>query len=68
MYFNNNEKEIKRNYINEEEEIKIIKLIINYQIISFENLFSDCECIESINLKKFYRNNISNISDMFNGC
>ena len=32
IYFNNNEKEIKRNYINEDEEIKIIKLVIDYQI------------------------------------
>ena len=39
MYFNNNEKEIKRNYINEGEQIKMIKIIIDYQIISLEKLF-----------------------------
>ena len=47
IYFNNNDEEIKRNYINEDEEIKIIRIKIDYQIKSFENLFSACECIES---------------------
>ena len=27
-----------------------------------------CECIESINFKKFYRNNITDMSCMFRGC
>ena len=39
IYFNNNEEEIKRNYISEDEEIKIIKIIIDYQVESFEGLF-----------------------------
>ena len=64
IYFNNNEEEIKRNYINEDEEIKIIKIIIDYQIKSFERLFEYC-CIESIYFKKFYRNNINDMSYMF---
>ena len=68
IYFNNNKEEIKRNYINEDEKIKIIKIIIDYKIESFENLFEDCECIESINFKKFYRNNINNMRGMFHGC
>ena len=68
IYFNNEEEEIKRNYINEDEKIKIIKIIINYKIESFENLFGDCQCIESINFKKFYRNNINNMAYMFIEC
>ena len=59
---------IVNNYINEDEEIKIIKIIIDYKIESFEYLFEDCECIESINFKKFHRNNITNMSYMFEGC
>ena len=55
IYFNNNKEEIKRNYIMKGEEIKIIKIIINYQVESFEMLFNDCNCIESINFKKFYK-------------
>ena len=68
IYFNNNEEEIKRNYIKENEEIKIIKIIIINKIISFKFLFCNCECIESLNFKKFYRNNINNMSFMFLGC
>ena len=51
IYFNNHEEEINRNYINENEEIKIIKIIIDYQIKSFEKLFENCKCIESIYFK-----------------
>ena len=68
IYFNNNEEEIKRNYINKNEKIKIIKIIIDYQVKSFENLFYNCFCIESINFKKFYRNNINNMIGMFSRC
>ena len=56
------------NNINIEEEIKIIKIIIDYQIKSFEELFSFCGFIESINFKKFYRNNIINMKGMFRSC
>ena len=68
IYFNNNEEEIKRNYFNEAEEIKIIKIIIDYQIDSFAELFSNCKCIELIYFKKFYRNNINNMQWMFSDC
>ena len=53
IYFNNNKKEIKRNYIEKNEQIQIIKIIIDYQIKSFEKLFDECDCIESIYLKNF---------------
>ena len=39
IYFNNDKEEIKRNYINKREEIETIKIIIDYQIKSFEGLF-----------------------------
>ena len=68
IYFNNEEEEIKRNYINKDEKIKIIKIIINYKIESFECLFEDCKCIETIYFKKFFRNNINNMGYMFYGC
>ena len=51
IYFNNNREEIKRDYIKEYEEIKIIKIIIDSQITSFEDLFYNCECIKSIHFK-----------------
>ena len=42
IYFNNSDEEIKRNYLNENEKIKIIEIIIDYQAISFQNLFYYC--------------------------
>ena len=53
IYFNNNKEEIKRNYVNKDEQIKLIKIIIDSQINSFEDLFYECNCIESIYFKKF---------------
>ena len=69
IYFNNNKKEIKNKYeIEEEDKVTKIKIIIDYQIKSFKKLFFWHECIESINFKKFYRNNITDMSYMFCGC
>ena len=70
IYFNNNKKEIKNKYEIEEEydEVEKIRIIIDYQVKSFEDLFKRCECIESINFKKFNRNNINNMYCMFFKC
>jgi len=68
IYFDNNREEIKRNYLRENEKINSIKVIIDYQVKSFEELFLECECIESINFKKFYRNNIINMGKLFFSC
>ena len=40
-------------------------MIIDYQIKSFEGLFSDCNCINSY--ISFNRNNINDMSDIFYG-
>ena len=59
IYFNDNKEEIKNKYyIKEGDKVKKIKIIIDYQVKSFKELFYCCECIESINFKKFYRNNV----------
>ena len=55
-------------YINNDDKISKIKIIIDYQIKSFEYLFDDCACIESVNFIKFYRNNITNMNGMFSCC
>ena len=68
IYFNNNREEIKRNYLNENENVEKIKIIIDHQIKSFEKLFVYRECVECIYFKKFYRNNINNMSFMFSDC
>ena len=46
IYFNNDNEEIKRNYFTENDLIKKINIIINYQVKTFEYLFYNCECIE----------------------
>ena len=69
IYFNDNEEEIENKYkINYNDKVTKIKIIIDYQVKSFKELFYDCECIESINFKKFYRNNITDMSWMFYEC
>ena len=69
IYFNDNKEEIKNKYeIDEEDKVIKIKIIIDYQVKSFKSLFLCCYCIEFINFKKFYRNNITDMSDMFRGC
>jgi len=69
IYFNDNKVEIKNKYeIKEEDKVIRIKIIIDYQVKSFEDLFCYCDCIESINFKKFYRNNITDMYGMFSGC
>ena len=68
IYFDNSKEEIKRNYTEENEKVNIIKIIIDHQVTSFENLFCLCEGISSINFKKFYRSNITNMKCMFFEC
>ena len=55
IYFNNDKKEVKRNILNEneKEKINIIKIIIDYQIISFEALFFKSEVSNQLILKNF---------------
>ena len=66
--YSNNKEEIKRNYLNENENIEKIKIIIEHQVKSFNGLFYDCQCLEYIYFKKFYRNNINNMEYMFYEC
>ena len=68
IYFNDDKKEIKKYSIDKDDKISKIKIIIDYQIKSFEKLFNYCKCIESIKYKKFYRNNITDMRSMFSGC
>ena len=69
IYFNDNKKEeIKNTSLNEDDNVSKISIIIDYQIKSFSGLFFNCKCIESIEFKKFYRNNVTDMSEMFRGC
>ena len=68
IYFNDINKEIKRNYILENDKINKIKVIIDFQVTSLYQIFIDCTCIESISFINFYRKNITNMSFMFYKC
>ena len=69
IYFNDNlTEEVNKYYINEDDKIEKIKIIIDYQETSFKKLFYDCDCIESISFIKFNRNNIIDMNCMFFGC
>ena len=69
IYYNDNKtKQIKSTSLNKNDKVSKINIVIDYQIESFYRLFYNCECIESICLKKFYRKNITNMSGMFYGC
>ena len=50
------------------DNVPKIPIIIDYQIKSFSELFFYCKCIESIEFKKFCRNNITYMRSMFGGC
>ena len=68
IYFDDKKEEIKRNYLIENDKVNKIKIIIDYQVKSFKNLFFYCKNIESIHFKKFFRINITNMSYMFSEC
>ena len=61
IYYNDNKKEeikgIKSTHLDENDKVSKINIIIDHQVTSFKSLFFECECIESIYFKKFYRNN-----------
>jgi len=68
IYFDDNKKEIKRNYLTKNENINKIKILIDYQVKSFFELFSECSCIESLNFKKCNRNDLDNFNSLFYKC
>ena len=68
IYFDNSKNEIKRNYLEENENVKRIDIIISFKAKSFKDLFADCKCISSIFFKNFNGKNLTNVSHMFNGC
>ena len=68
IYFDNSYKEINRNYLKKNEKVNTVKIIIDHQIKSFKELFSYCDSVDSINFKKFYRINITDMSFMFYEC
>ena len=67
IYFNDNKEEIKRSIYNNKDKVTKIKIIIDYQITSFEKLFYMC-AIEAIYFKRINRKNIYFMDFMFSRC
>ena len=56
IFFNDNrKKEIENTSLNIDNNVYKISIIIDFQIKSFSELFYECECVESIKFKKFYK-------------
>ena len=68
IYFDDDSTEIKRTYLTEGDNIKKIKIILNYEFKSLKGLFSDCKNNKKIYFKKFNRNNFKDMSSMFFRC
>ena len=68
MYFDNDEEEKEGNELTEEDKVSKIKLVIDHQVESFNKLFEDVKCVESIKFLKFTRININDMRSMFWQC
>ena len=68
IYFNDNEKEIKKIAITKKDNVTKIKIIINQEIMSLSRLFLECKCIKKIKFIQFNRKDINDMSCMFSRC
>ena len=68
IYFNDNEKEIKRYNYKSNDNVSKINVRINYPVKSLSRLFDNWKCIESIYFNKFFRNNVDNMEYFFYEC
>ena len=69
VFFNDEKKEEKNKETKRlTTDIKKIKIILDEDFMSFNELFSHCSCIKSIKFIKFNRTNIDNMKMMFYNC
>ena len=68
IYFDDNPIEKRKNYIDKDEKVRKIKIIIDNEIKSLERLFESRSCIKKINFLRFKRNDINNMSNIFSNC
>ena len=64
----NNQIKIHRNYLQQDDKAKMIKITLKTKTKTLKNLFFDSDCIKEIRFKRFYRNDIIDISGMFMNC
>ena len=67
IFYNNNYQERKINLKIEKNETIIINIIIDKGIDSLEGLFRGIKCLKRINFIKFFRQDITNMSNLFKG-
>ena len=70
IYFDENKEEVKNNYISISEGSKVskIKLIIDTQVTSLNELFRNCKYIQKINIIRLRSRDIKDINSIFEGC
>ena len=68
IYFDDKKVDLIKKEISPENDIKKIRVVINYRIRSLYQLFLNCRCIKKISFIKFNRNDIINMKYMFYGC
>ena len=68
IFFGDSDVETERNYIDSDDKISKIKIIIDIEIDSLDKLFKNCKCIKEINFKQFNRKNIYDVSEIFCDC
>lgn len=68
IYFDKSKGRIITDSVYTNSSVSKITIIIGPQVKSFYKLFYECDGIESINFKKFFRANIYNMSYMFSYC
>ena len=68
IYLDESKKELKGNIIDNAQQFTKIKIVIDYEIKTFESLFRYCRGIKKIKFIKFNRKDIKDMSYMFYEC
>ena len=69
IYFDNdNNTQIKRNYITYKDKVEKIKIKIDMEFKSLRGLFSNCTAIKEFKFTKFNRDDFNDITELFYGC
>ena len=68
IFFNDNEKEEKINYITKKQKIERIRIILDNKIKLLRGLFKECKCLKEIYFTKFNRKDINDFGELFEDC
>ena len=68
IYFNDSKVEVKRNYLNKDDDVKKIKVILDYRMKSLYGIFLTCRYVKKIKFIKFNRSDIKMFGYMFYEC